>query len=128
MHIACMPQRHTTVYNRSRRLQLLSRLDSAAAVNQCMEALAAGDLQLPAGSAHSISDALLPLYIPASSPCRTLGCVCRWVGSTCKSLSSGWPTSSLPSSSVPRCTAPSHRPSLGSKTAIHAFPVANVMQ
>ena len=67
---ACLAQtlqRCTIVCNRWWMLQLLSRLDSTAAVNQCMEALAHGDLQLPAGSAHSISDALLPLYIPGEA-------------------------------------------------------------
>ena len=46
------------------RLQLLKRLDSPAAVNQCMEALVHGDLDLPQGGGHSRADALLPLYIP----------------------------------------------------------------
>lgn len=36
-------------------------------MNQCMEALAHGDLQLPADGTYSISDALLPLYIPGEA-------------------------------------------------------------
>ncbi len=48
-------------------LQLLSRLDSPAAVNQCVEALVHGDLQLPSDGTYSISDALLPLYIPGEA-------------------------------------------------------------
>ena len=45
-------------------LQLLKRLDSPAAVCQCMEALVHGDLDLPQDGGHSRADALLPLYIP----------------------------------------------------------------
>lgn len=48
-------------------VQLLSRLDSTAAVNQCMDALVHGDLQLPPDGNYSLSDTLLPLYIPGEA-------------------------------------------------------------
>ena len=63
---ASKPQSHSTD-NLFWLLQLLSRLDSTAAVNQSMEALVHGDLHLPADGTYSISDALLPLYIPGEA-------------------------------------------------------------
>lgn len=42
----------------------MKRLNSPGAVNECMEAMVAGDLVVAAGSGASRADSLLPLYVP----------------------------------------------------------------